>query len=199
MLKALDSLSTVTVSTLDQSSADMVADLQRLDPILTQLAASGQALPDALQILFTFPFPDSVLGAIKGDYVNAFLVTNLSTPGTTVPAVAGISWPQGYAAGLSTPAGAGATPNQIGAPPMLLPSTSSAAPGIPTPTVTTSTPPVNPTGPPTSEGPPTSTSPPSPPPSSSPSAPSTSTPTPAPTPTPTTPQPNATQRGGGGS
>lgn len=213
MLKALDSLSTVTVSTLDQSSADMVADLQRLDPILTQLAASGQALPDALQILFTFPFPDSVLGAIKGDYLNAFLVTNLSTPGTTIPAVSSMSWPQGYAAALSAPV-AGTTLNQIGAPPMLLPSTSSAAPGIPTPTLTTSTPtsPPSPSGTPTTPGagtpsgtpstPPTTpttppTTPTTPATTSTPSA--TATPTPTPTATPTTSGPTGARRGGGGS
>ena len=209
MLKALDSLSTVTVSTLDQSSADMVADLRRLDPILTQLAASGQALPEALQILFTFPFPDSVLGAIKGDYVNAFLVTNLSTPGTTIAAVSGTSWPQGYAAALSAPAVAGATPNQIGAPPMLLPSTSSAAPGIPTPTVTTATPtPTAPTSPPGIPGPtgptgtPSPTGTPLPPTTPSPTTPSTtttSTPPPSPTTTPATPRSTGTHRGGGAS
>lgn len=203
MLKALDSLSTVTVSTLDQSSADMVADLQRLDPILTQLAASGQALPDALQILFTFPFPDSVLGAIKGDYVNAFLVTNLSTPGTTIGAVTGTSWPQGYAAALGAPPVAGETPNQIGAPPMLLPSTSSAAPGIPTPTVTTATPlpvpPTRPTGIPGPTGTPGPTG--IPVPTGTPTtAPPTATPTPTPTPTARpTPRPTGTHRGGGGS
>ncbi|MEP6799147.1 MAG: MCE family protein [Lapillicoccus sp.] len=211
MLKALDSLSSVTVDTLDKSQADMVADLRRLDPILTQLAASGQALPDALQILFTFPFPDSVLGAIKGDYVNAFLVTNLSTPGTTIPAPTAASWPQGYAAVLgATPSGDALT--QITPPPMLLPSTSSAAPGISTPTVTT-TGPTTPTGTPTGTtgtggttptggtGPPTTppstggTSPVTPP-STTTTSPNPTT-SPGPTRTPTS-RPTSTGRAGGG-
>ena len=142
MLTALDSLSKVTVTTLDQSKDDFVADLNRLQPILTQLAASGQALPDALQILFTFPFPDSVLGAVKGDYVNAFLVTNFATTGTTIPATSGdAGWPAAYPGSVGTPpAPSGAGPAQIGPPPMMLPSTSSAAPGLPTSTITTSLP-----------------------------------------------------------
>ncbi|GAA1887522.1 MCE family protein [Lapillicoccus jejuensis] len=179
MLAALDRLSTVTVSTLDRSRDAMVADLQRLDPILGQLAAAGQSLPASLQILATFPFPDSVLGAIKGDYVNTFLVTNLSTPGTTIPNdTSGAGWPSAYPgscatdvpfAGCGTPApvpssstgtgtgaatgtgtGTGTGTTTIGPPPMLLPPTSSVAPGLPTPVVTsTPTPTPTPTPSPT--------------------------------------------------
>lgn len=80
MLSSLDRLSKVTVSTLNQSQADMVADLKAMEPILKNLAEAGADLPNALQIMLTYPFPDSVLGAIKGDYFNVFITTNFRTP-----------------------------------------------------------------------------------------------------------------------
>jgi len=83
LLDSLDKLSGVAVSTINASEADMVADLKSLQPILRNLANAGNALPDALQVLFTYPFTDAVLGDIKGDYLNAFL--NVTAPkGTCV-------------------------------------------------------------------------------------------------------------------
>jgi phospholipid/cholesterol/gamma-HCH transport system substrate-binding protein len=73
MLQSLDTLSDVAVDTINRSRDDMVADLKALAPILNQLAAAGQDLPQALEILPTFPFTDSVLDATKGDYINIFL------------------------------------------------------------------------------------------------------------------------------
>jgi len=79
MLNALNRLSSTTVRTLNASQADMVADLNQIAPILKQLAAAGTALPQSLEILLTYPFPVSVLPAIKGDYLNAFVTTALNT------------------------------------------------------------------------------------------------------------------------
>jgi len=93
MLQALNKLSDVTVSTLNKSQKNMVADFKTLDPILTQLAKSGKDLPDALQILLTYPFPDSVLDAIKGDYFNAYLTTNFRTIPSGCSGI-GCAWPQ---------------------------------------------------------------------------------------------------------
>jgi phospholipid/cholesterol/gamma-HCH transport system substrate-binding protein len=73
MLNALHTLSGVATSTINASETDAVADLKALQPILKNLADAGKALPDALQVLFTYPFPDAVTGDIKGDYLNAFL------------------------------------------------------------------------------------------------------------------------------
>jgi len=93
MLKSLDKLSDVTVDTLDKSQKNMVADLKTLDPILTQLGKAGKNLPDALQILVTYPFPDSVLDAIKGDYFNAYITTNFRTVPSDCSGM-GCTWPQ---------------------------------------------------------------------------------------------------------
>jgi phospholipid/cholesterol/gamma-HCH transport system substrate-binding protein len=83
MLQALDTLSDVAVDTINQTQADMVADLQALAPILHQLAAAGQNLPQALEILPTFPFTDEVLNVTKGDYINIFFTV---TPEPDFPA-----------------------------------------------------------------------------------------------------------------
>jgi phospholipid/cholesterol/gamma-HCH transport system substrate-binding protein len=84
MLQSLDRLGTVATDVVDRSRADMVADLRALAPILQQLAAAGENLPQSLQMLPTFPFPDSVLNAVKGDYVNAF-VSMIPAPGAPLP------------------------------------------------------------------------------------------------------------------
>jgi len=93
MLRALDRLSAVTVATLHKSQRATIDDLKALDPILAQLAKAGSDLPNSLQILLTYPFPDSVLAAIKGDYMNVFLTTNFRTLPTDCTAAA-CDWPQ---------------------------------------------------------------------------------------------------------
>lgn len=133
MLEALDGLSAVAVETLDAAQADIVADLKLLEPILTQLAASGQDLPNALEILLTYPFPDSVLPAIKGDYLNVFVTTNFRTLPTDCTAI-GCVWEQPVQP-CAICGGSGSTA------PMILPPTSSPMPGIATPTI-----PLPPTG-----------------------------------------------------
>ncbi|WP_326806949.1 MULTISPECIES: MlaD family protein [unclassified Streptomyces] len=81
MLRSLDSLSKVAVSTVNRSKDDIVADLKALAPTLRRLADAGQDLPDSLQVLFTYPFTDEVLRGVKGDYLNLYL--NLTAqPGT---------------------------------------------------------------------------------------------------------------------
>jgi phospholipid/cholesterol/gamma-HCH transport system substrate-binding protein len=82
MLQSLDTLSDVAVDTIDASRDDMVADLEALAPILNQLAAAGENLPQALEILPTFPFTDEVLNAAHGDYINIFLTV---TPDPNFP------------------------------------------------------------------------------------------------------------------
>ncbi|WP_409179254.1 MCE family protein [Amycolatopsis sp. VS8301801F10] len=75
MLKSLDGLTSVAVSTVNRSKDDLVADLQALAPLLRRLADSGDKLPKAMEMIFTFPFPDAALDAIRGDYLNGFLKT----------------------------------------------------------------------------------------------------------------------------
>ncbi|WP_216215348.1 MCE family protein [Amycolatopsis aidingensis] len=73
LLKSLANLSDVAVETVNKSKEDLVADLRALEPILRRLAESGDALPKAMEMLLTYPFPDSALEAIKGDYLNSYV------------------------------------------------------------------------------------------------------------------------------
>ncbi len=177
MLRSLDRLSDVTVDTLDAAQEDIVADFELLAPILDRLAASGQALPESLEILLTYPFPDSVLGAIKGDYMNVFLETNFRSLPPDCGAI-GCFWPQLITGEPAGGTGQGArrtptTPAPDDPSPTLLPPTTAPAPGVPSPTVTVPTPgpgvppTMAPTSPapssPTPEAPPSTTTPSTPP------------------------------------
>ncbi|CAL9573882.1 MCE family protein [Streptomyces sp. enrichment culture] len=83
MLRSLDTLSGVAVSTVDASKDDMIADLEALAPTLKALADAGTDLPDSLQVLLTYPFTDEVLRGVKGDYLNVYLDL-VAVPGTRV-------------------------------------------------------------------------------------------------------------------
>ncbi len=141
MLESLDRLSTVSVQTLDAAQDDIVADLELLEPILDQLARAGSALPESLEILLTYPFPDSVLGAIRGDYLNVFVDLNLRTPSGC--GAIGCDWPQ-ITGNEGFPNGAGGAGPRVQdepeAPPTFLPPTTSPAPGAGGPSVTVPTP-----------------------------------------------------------
>jgi phospholipid/cholesterol/gamma-HCH transport system substrate-binding protein len=83
LLNSLHTLSGVAVDTIKKSKADSVASLRALAPILRELADAGQALPQSLQVLLTYPFTDQVLKDIKGDYLNTYLSVT-APPGTTI-------------------------------------------------------------------------------------------------------------------
>lgn len=134
MLKALDRLSDVSIRTLDASQKDMVEDLELLEPILRELAESGAALPNSLELLLTYPFPDSVLDAIKGDYLNVFVTANYTSLPDTCTGM-GCPWPQELDDGAAPPVSlldegeADAAGRRTS--PSLLPATDSALPGLP--------------------------------------------------------------------
>jgi phospholipid/cholesterol/gamma-HCH transport system substrate-binding protein len=78
MLQALTNLSGVAVNTVNASQADLVADLKALQPTLQQLGAAGSDLPNALQILLTYPFTDQAASGVKGDYENLYANLDLN-------------------------------------------------------------------------------------------------------------------------
>ncbi|MBE8518682.1 MCE family protein [Amycolatopsis sp. H6(2020)] len=77
MLNALNTLSGVAVDTVTKSRDQLVANLKALQPTLTKLGEAGANLPNALQILLTYPFPDYAGNVIKGDYANVEANVNL--------------------------------------------------------------------------------------------------------------------------
>ncbi len=64
MLESLSRLGDVGTRIIDRSAANTVADLELLQPVLTQLAAAGPDLAGSLDLLLTYPFPAS---AVLGD------------------------------------------------------------------------------------------------------------------------------------
>lgn len=77
LLTELSKLGEVGTRVIESSKEDLVANLNSLEPILTELAKSGDALPKSLQVLFTYPFADSAANAVQGDYVNLELTLDL--------------------------------------------------------------------------------------------------------------------------
>jgi phospholipid/cholesterol/gamma-HCH transport system substrate-binding protein len=106
MLTALSRLGQTGARVINASKDDLLADLADLQPTLRALADAGDALPKSLGFLLTFPFPDTALAGIRGDYANAFITldadvldllrtvsaqriggTGRTPPGTEPPAV----------------------------------------------------------------------------------------------------------------
>jgi phospholipid/cholesterol/gamma-HCH transport system substrate-binding protein len=77
LLASLSNLGATATQVIDASQTDFVSALKELQPVATQLAASGSNLTSSLKILLTFPFPQNVLQSIHGDYVNAHFYLNL--------------------------------------------------------------------------------------------------------------------------
>ncbi|GGO98467.1 MCE family protein [Wenjunlia tyrosinilytica] len=77
MLRSLSSLGKVGTKVINASRADTIADLRNLVPILDRLNAAGDDLPNALEMLTTYPFPRNASSAIKGDYVNLRITADL--------------------------------------------------------------------------------------------------------------------------
>lgn len=69
-LTALDELSGVGTRTIRAVRADLLAVLGSLQPTLARLSEAGEDIPRSLQFLLTYPFPDSAMDAVRGDYVN---------------------------------------------------------------------------------------------------------------------------------
>ncbi len=87
MLTSLHKLTGVAVATINASQASLVTDLNELAPILRSLADAGADLPNALQVLLTYPFTNQVLNDVKGDYLNAFLSLRAKKGTTIIPPV----------------------------------------------------------------------------------------------------------------
>jgi phospholipid/cholesterol/gamma-HCH transport system substrate-binding protein len=87
MLVALHKLTGVAVDTINASQANFVTSLNDLAPTLRELANAGQNLPDALQVLLTYPFTNQVLRDVKGDYLNVFLKLRAAKGTTIIPTV----------------------------------------------------------------------------------------------------------------
>ncbi|MEC3976482.1 MCE family protein [Amycolatopsis sp. H20-H5] len=78
MLNALNNLSGVAIDTVNKSKENLVADLKALLPTLQKLGEAGSDLPKSLELLLTFPFADSAVDGVKGDFFNLFAKVDLN-------------------------------------------------------------------------------------------------------------------------
>jgi len=77
LLDRLGSLSDVALPLIRETRADTVADLERLAPVLHDLAASRHRLARALEATVTFPFPSYTKYVTRGDYAGMFATMTL--------------------------------------------------------------------------------------------------------------------------
>jgi phospholipid/cholesterol/gamma-HCH transport system substrate-binding protein len=78
LLQTFSALSGVAVDTVNKSQDDLIADLKSLEPTLQKLSEAGSSLPNALQLLLTFPFSDQAVQGMRGDYANLFGTIDLN-------------------------------------------------------------------------------------------------------------------------
>jgi phospholipid/cholesterol/gamma-HCH transport system substrate-binding protein len=89
MLAALNDLSDVAVDVIARSKGATITSLERLDPVLTQLAASGDDFTNAFHVFLTYPFVDEVVGRDPqvarnlhmGDYTNLSITLDVDVQG----------------------------------------------------------------------------------------------------------------------
>ena len=89
MLQQLDRFGRISTTVIRETGADLVADLRALQPVLTALQTSSEQLPEAMEAILSFPFPDEVLRAARGDYVNLAVEMDL-TPLTVLANSSGL-------------------------------------------------------------------------------------------------------------
>ncbi|MFL5910212.1 MAG: MCE family protein [Gaiellaceae bacterium] len=78
LLVNMDKLGTVATRIINRSQGDTLANLRSLQTILDNTNKAGNTLPKILGGLFTFPFPQTVSQALKGDYGNLFISLDLN-------------------------------------------------------------------------------------------------------------------------
>jgi phospholipid/cholesterol/gamma-HCH transport system substrate-binding protein len=94
MLQALDQLSNVGVRVIKASKTATIDSLRQLQPVLNQLAASGDNFVKAFNVFLTYPFVDEVVGRDPqvarnlhmGDYTNLSIDLDIDlTKGLALP------------------------------------------------------------------------------------------------------------------
>ena len=79
LLSSLSRLGNVATRVVTATQTNLTTGLRQLQPILEQLTASGDALPRALQVMLTYPFPIGTSeNILKGDYANLNLYVDLN-------------------------------------------------------------------------------------------------------------------------
>lgn len=132
MLTSLSKLGTTGTRVIKASRDDVVANLTSLRPILEQLNKAGNDLPNALELMTTYPFPRNATDAIKGDYVNLKITADLDLASIYGNLADGNGKPKAPGKpGVPAVPGVPELPEVPGVPGLPRPSTPTSGPGVP--------------------------------------------------------------------
>ena len=95
MLQALNRLGSVGTKVIRASKASTIESFRQLQPVLTELANSGDAFVDAFNVFLTYPFVDEVVGRDPqvarnlhmGDYTNLSVRLELDLTDPVLPGI----------------------------------------------------------------------------------------------------------------
>ena len=80
---------------VNDSGADLVRNLQNLEPTIKALADIGPNLPTVLAYAPTFPYPQNFIDrAVRGDYMNQFITFDFTVPRLKRGLFLGTRWGQ---------------------------------------------------------------------------------------------------------
>lgn len=78
-VEKLGQYSALATSTIDQTRASLVAELEQIGPILDELASTGGALTRSLSVLATYPWPIETIDTWqRGDFANDTFIIDLT-------------------------------------------------------------------------------------------------------------------------
>ncbi|MGI9126500.1 MAG: MCE family protein, partial [Mycobacterium sp.] len=94
-LDKLGSFSSLASELINDTHADLVRDLRNLEPTLRSLADVGPQLDKALAYFTAFPYGQSTIDrAIRGDYLNQFIIFDFTVPRLKKTLFLGTRWGQ---------------------------------------------------------------------------------------------------------
>ncbi len=94
-LDRLGRFSAVATDLVNETQADLVRNLRNLEPTLRSLADVGPDLNKALAYFTAFPYGQSTIDrAIRGDYLNQYIIFDFTIPRLKKTLMLGTSWGQ---------------------------------------------------------------------------------------------------------
>jgi ABC-type transporter Mla subunit MlaD len=92
-LEKFRDFSNLATGLVNDTKADLVRNLQNLEPTLKSLADVGPKLDTALAYFPTFPYTQQVIDrAIRGDYLNQFIIFDFTVPRLKKTLMLGTRW-----------------------------------------------------------------------------------------------------------
>nr|WP_241177866.1 MCE family protein [Mycolicibacterium nivoides] len=139
IITALDKLRTFSytaITLINDTQADLVKNLQNLQPTIRALADAGPGVIDGLMYATVFPYGQNVIDrGLKGDYLNLFAVADLTVPRLKRGLFLGTRWGVDGAQLVPAPGDPGYdwyyTNNPLGAPLTVPPEGTALAPPVP--------------------------------------------------------------------